>query len=447
MNLEKLINEAKSKVGEADVAINYFNGRQDILDTKNFFYNDEGVQIENTYASNFKIVNPHFHKLVKQSTNFLFGEPVKFNTENTALGEALKEYVTDETHRLLYNVVEEFSKIGWAWVYVYRNKDGLPDWQVVDSRQVTEYIDDSTGETKAVVRFYDDKVEVWDDDGDKKIYQKDDKGKLRLVQTVKHTLYDEAGSVVQGFGIPWFKVRNNKDETNDLKLIKDVTDTVDLMYSYAVNELQDFPSNTHILKSGGDDNINKIMHNVRATGGIKVDPDVNEGYDVKHNTVSIQARLDMADKSKEAIYAIGNGFDSSQVGSSSGTVTNEVLMAAQRNLINKTREKEIELRVLLKWMLEIILNDIKHKGVGTFEVSDIEIEFTFGLEENKKEKAEIEQIKANAKKTRIDMWLSVGAELDETTLLEGICKELGLNAEEVKARKQTQDYGTLIEEG
>lgn len=445
-DLNKIKNQMLAENAYTSIAEDYYNGRQDILDNKIYFYNDEGVQIENKYASNVKFVNPHFRKLVEQSTNFMFGEPLQFNTDDEFLNEALKIYITDETHRLLYDIVEKTSTIGRSWVYVYRNNEGLPDFQMIESTQVTEITDENSGETEAVYRFYNDVAEVWYNDGDKVIYRKDKKGKWQEEDRRKHTVYDEQGNIIEGFGIPWKKIKNNKDETSDLQLIKDATDIVDLMYSYAVNELQDFPSNTHILKSGGNDDINKVMHNVRTTGGVKVNPNSDEEYKVEHSTVSIQARLDMAETSKEAIYTIGSGFDASQVASANGSVTNEVLMAAQRDLINKTRGKEIELRVFLKWMLEIILKDIERKDLGSYAVSDIEIEFTYGLEENLKERAEVEKSEAETVGIKLDNILKVEHIIGDEKTLELVADLLGVDADEVRRNRNEEGYESLIAE-
>lgn len=437
LDLKQIIQNAKSNQKEAQEAVRYYDGDHDILKNRIIFKDDKGVIKDDPHSSNIRIPHPFFTELVQQSTDFIFSEPVKFRAEpGSILQHLLEFYITNQTHEVLYEAVEEASKKGKEWIYAYRNEDGLIDFMNVDAQQVTEVTDDY-GNTVAVVRYFEDTAQVWDNK-EKKTYKKDDKGDYRLVDTVNHTSVTPDGRV-EGYGrIPWYKLKNNKTETSDLKNIKPFIDDYDIMSSYASNDLQDFRTNVHVLKSNGQTDLSRFKMNVTNTGSVKL-PKGDE-YKMESNVVSIQSRLEKMEQDKQNIYEIGQGFNASVLTSGSGNVTNEALKAGQRKLMQKCKQKKTYLRGLLDWMLEFILDDIERRGLGQFALSDIEIEFTHDLIENEKENAETRQIDATEEKTRVETLLSVEHILDEETMLEEVSRVLGLDVELVKNRRATQDY-------
>lgn len=443
LDLKEIIRNAQTQNKEANVAAKYYDGEHDILKNRIIVVDDKGIIRDDMYSSNIRIPHPYFTELVQQAANYIFSEPVKFSSENKLLGHLLETYITSDTQEMLYEAVEEASIKGREWVYAYRDRDGLVSFMNVDARQVTEITDDY-GNTRAVIRYFDDTAQVWDNK-EKKTYQKNDKGDYELVDTVKHTVVTPDGNV-EGYGrIPWFKLKNNKNETTDLKHIKPFIDDYDIMNSYASNDLQDFRGKVHVLKSDGDVNMSQFKVNVTNTGMVKMPEDAD--YSVQTHDVDIDAREKKMIIDEENIYKIGHGYNTHATRGISGHTSNVAIKAAQEGFKSKCSKKKLSLRKLLDWMLEFILDDIERRGLGSYGLSDIDIEFTHKLLENEKESAEVEQAKETARKTQIEALLSVEHVLDELTMLEQVSKLLELDIEEVKKRKQTQDYGTLIEEG
>lgn len=443
LDLKEIIRNAQTSSKQANVAVKYYDGEHDILKNRIIYINDKNQVVEDVHSSNIRIPHPFFTELVQQSTDFIFSEPVKFQAEPELLQHLLDLYITNDTHRMLYEAVEEASKKGKEWIYAYRGDGGLINFMNVDARQVAE-LTDEYGNTTAVIRYFDDTAQMWDDK-EKKTYKKNDEGDYVLVDTAQHTVVSPDGNV-EGYGrIPWFKLKNNKDESDDLKHIKPFIDDYDIMSSYASNDLMDFRGNVHVLKGGGQTDIKRLKINTTNTGAISI-PN-NGDYKVESHVVSIQSRLDKMEQDKQNIYEIGQGYNTSILTSASGNVTNEALKAGQRKLVQKCKQKKTYLRMLMDWMLDLVLDDIERRGLGRFSLSDIAIEFTHDLIENEKEKAEVKQIDATAVKAHIDVLLSVEHILDELTMLEQVSKLLGLSVDEVKARRHTQDYGGLLEEG
>lgn len=443
--IKNVINRAKGEAGKADVAIRYFNGEHDILDNKITVITEQGQEKESPHSSNIKIPIAFFTELVTQSTDFIFSEDIQFNTEDEILEIALESYINSDTHLLLYEAVEEASKKGKEWIYAYRDNNGLINFMRVDSRQVAEVVNEY-GEQEAVVRYRKDEATIWYKDGRKETYKKNEKNdEYELISEANHTIYDEAtGEVVSGLGrIPFFKLKNNRLETSDLDLIKPLIDDYDRMQSYASNDLQDFRSNIAIFSgTGNNDNLGASIHNMYSTG--VVTSKKNNNVDIKSNDVNIEQRQNKMRKNKEDIYKLGQGFDDSSISNSNGTVTNVVLKAGQQSLHNKAKGKIKYLNTLLNWMLELILEDIEQKGLGSYSVNSIEIEYTLGIIESDVEKAEIDKIEAETDKIKVDMLLSVEHLLDEDTALEEVGKILNINVGEVKNRLKLEGYGESL---
>lgn len=442
--LKNAINKSKAEAGQADVALRYFDGQHDILDHKITVITDQGVEIESPYSSNIKLPNPFFTKLVTQSTDFIFGEPLQFNTDDELLSEALKLYITSETHQLLYEAVKEASKKGKEWIYAYKDEQGLINFMRIDSRQMAEVVDEY-GRQQAVIRYREDEATVWHIDGTIKEYIKGDEDDYELKKEGHHTVYDKkTGEVVSGIGkIPFFKLQNNKDETSDLHLLKAKIDDYDRMDSYATNDLQDFRSNIVMFKGlGKGQGISQSARNLFNTGAIGMGGNLD--VDVKSNNVSIEQRLNKMERIKQDIYEIGQGFDASTISNSNGNVTNEALMAGQKNLQNKTKGKKVYLNVLIEWMLELILEDIGSKGLGEYSVDAINVVYTHDLIESDKDKSDIEKTEMETKKIKADILLSFEHILDEETMLREVSKLLDIDYEEVRAQVRMDGYGDSL---
>lgn len=449
MNKEQLknaINKAKGEASQADVAIRYFNGEHDILDNKITVITEQGQEVESPHSSNIKLPVAFFTELVTQSTDFIFSEDIQFKTKDEILKIALESYINSDTHLLLYEAVEEASKKGKEWIYVYKdNSTGFIDFMRVDSRQIAEVVNEY-GEQEAVIRYREDVATVWHKDGRKETYKKNENnGEYDLVEESNHTVYDEvSGEVVSGFGrIPFFKLKNNRLETSDLDLIKPLIDDYDRMQSYASNDLQDFRSNIAIFNGvGKNTNMGAAIHNMYSTGVVASGK--GNSVDIKSNNVSIEQRHNKMLRNKEDIYKLGQGFDNSTIRDTHGSVTNVALKAGQQSLHNKAKGKIKYLNTLLEWMLELILIDIEQKGLGSYSVNDIEIEYTLGLIESDAEKAEIDKVEAETNKIKVDTILSIEHLLDEETALELVSGILGIDASEVKHRLSLEGYGDSL---
>ena len=67
----------------------YYDGKQAILRKKRMALDKDGELVEVKYLPNNRILNNQYAKMVDQKTNYSFGRPFSFDTENRQYAEAL----------------------------------------------------------------------------------------------------------------------------------------------------------------------------------------------------------------------------------------------------------------------------------------------------------------------------------------------------------------------
>lgn len=456
MNIKEIINQAKTRVADADLAERYYNGEHDILKNRIVYINDKGQIVEDKYSSNIRIPHPFFRELVQQSTTNILFEDIKFKTDDDLLKEYLKEYITSDTHEVISEALEESSKKGWEWIYAYKQDNGLPGFQVIDGRQVVA-IEDEYGNVKGVLRFYDEIAYLFDNEikeikikGAKETkyvkmkhtYERNDKGEYVQTSSVTHTEYNEDGSIKQGYGLPWYELKNNRQRESDLKGIKEFIDDYDIMASYSSNDLQDFRGNVYVLKGAQGQDLSRLKFNTSKLGVVSTGP--NQDVKVESHHISIDSRLKKMEIDRQNIFSIGQGFDTTTTFHNQGTVTNVQLRLGQQKLIQKCSGKIKYLNGLLNWMLDIVLNDIRRKTGERYLSRDIEIEYTHNILDDAKDSAETENTLANALLTKLNALNEASVWLSEDTIVEQVAILFGLDPEEEKRKRNEMGYETLL---
>ena len=165
----------------------YYDGKQAVLGRKRMALDDDGKLTELKHLPNNRMVNNQYAKMVDQKTNYSFGRPFSFDTENEQYAQALNDVLGARFRRLLRAVGEGAWIGGKSWVYPYYEAgelafkrfpadEVLPFWADADHTildaavhvyMVQEY--DETEQTKEVV-----KVEVMHGGGVDCFIRKDD---------------------------------------------------------------------------------------------------------------------------------------------------------------------------------------------------------------------------------------------------------------------------------
>lgn len=443
----------KEKMSEG---LKYYDYKHDILKFRLFYYNEDGKLVEETNRSNIKIPHAFFTEQVDQKVQYLLSNPVEFETADTELKTYLEEYIDDDFQLMLQEMVEGASKKAYEFAYVYRATSGKLLFKVADSRKVVVIYDDMN-EVNAIIRYYDTditkdnrkvtvtKAELWDtektwffvsssDYNNRFILDESQEINPRFHQVVE----DSDGNLLgKGFGyIPFLKLSNNKNEKTDLEPIKALIDDYDLMACALSNNLVDFDHPIYAVKGYGKDNLDELVTNLRTKKTVGVSQE--GGIDVKTVDIPVTARKTKLETDKEAIYKFGMAFDSSQVGD--GNITNIVIKSRYSLLDLKCNKTEIRLRVFIKQLLDIIIQDINERYQKSFTRQQIEVVITRSTMINQSDNAEVEKLEAETKGQLIQNLLDVAPYLDDESLLKKICAVQELDYDEVVQRLGSQDF-------
>lgn len=438
----------KARTGER-----YYNFEHDILKNRIFYIDDNDVIREDKNASNVKIPHAFFTEQVDQKVQYLLSNPVEATVEDETFQTYLNEYYDEDMQLFLQEVTEGASKKGFEYAYARTNQSDRLCFQVSDSLQTFTFSDDDGN--KRIIRYYDkDKTiegknttvtiaEVWDDkqvyffvsDKNKRfkfddsrelnprphVVAKDSKGQL-----LKRTMGD----------IPFYRLSNNKQERTDLEPIKALIDDYDLMAAFLSNNLQDFADAIYVVKGFMGDDLSKLRQNIKAKKTVGVGAD--GGVDVKTVNIPVEARKAKLDIDKEAIYKFGMAFDSTQIGD--GNITNVVIKSRYALLDMKANKAEVRLRAMLKWINEMVVQDINRRYKTAFKSSDIEITITRETMVNENDIYINEKTQAETKLVLIQTILAVAPRLDDESILKLICEQFELDWEEVQQLLSEQEY-------
>lgn len=459
--LNKAIDNDKNSLAKdkARTGERYYNFEHDILKNRIFYIDDNDVIQEDKNASNVKIPHAFFTEQVDQKVQYLLSNPVEATVEDETFQTYLNEYYDDDMQLFLQEVMEGASKKGFEYAYARTNQSDRLCFQVSDSLQTFTVSDDDGN--KRIIRYYDkDKTiegknttvtiaEVWDDKqvyffvSDKnKRFEFDDSRELNPRPHV--VAKDAKGQLLKrNMGqIPFYRLSNNKQERTDLEPIKALIDDYDLMAAFLSNNLQDFSEAIYVVRGFRGDDLSKLRQNIKAKKTVGVGE--NGGVDVKTVNIPVEARKAKLDIDKEAIYKFGMAFDSTQLGD--GNITNVVIKSRYALLDMKANKAEVRLRAMLKWINEMIVQDINRRYKTAFKASDIKITITRETMVNENDIYTNEKTQAETKQVIIQTVLAVAPRLDDESILKLICEQFELDWEEVHLLLEEQEYTTGLQD-
>lgn len=451
---------ASSAKEKARTGVRYYNYDHDILKNRIFYIDDNGILTEDEYASNVKIPHAFFTEQVDQKVQYLLSNPVEAIVEDETFQKYLNEYYDEDFQLFLHEVLEGASKKGFEYGYARTNSEDRLCFQVADGLQ-TLTIEDNDG-VQRIIRYYDkDKTiegknttitiaEVWDDEqvtffvtGKNKRFQFDTG---RAMNPRPHVVAkDENGDYLQrDLGqLPFYRLSNNKQERTDLEPIKALIDDYDLMAAYLSNNLQDFTDAIYVVKGFRGDDLSKLRQNIKAKKTVGVGED--GGVDIQTVDIPVEARKTKLEIDKEAIYKFGMAFDSTQIGD--GNITNIVIKSRYALLDMKCNKTEVRLRAMLKWINELIVNDINRRYGTSFDAADITINIVRETMANENDIYFNEKVQAETKAIIIQSILAVAPRLDDESVLRLICEQYDLDWEEVSQLLEEQEYTSGLQDG
>lgn len=439
---------------QAKVGRRYYDANHDICKYRLFYYDANGKLQEDTTRSNIKISHPFFAELVDQEVQYLLSNKDRIIVaEDAELQKEMDAYFNDnDSFRAeLAETCTDAVVCGWGWMYAYMGRDERLSFQRADPLHVkpVEARFASDGKDYMLYRYTQradnsgrliHKIIVMDDT-QQWMFEQIGNGAIELDREAKinpcpHIVYQKDNSddsYWEGLGfLPWFRLDNNRKRQSGLHPIKALIDDYDLMACGLSNNLQDLTEGIYVVKGYDGDDISEIVTNLRVKKAIGTSD--TGGVDVKTIDIPYAARKVKLDLDKESIYHFGMGFDPTQVGD--GNVTNVVIKSRYALLDIKCNKAETNLRNMMGGIIDVVLELINQERGTAYKRADIQMDFRRECITNESDNAGIEQAKATAAQTRVNTLMSAAAQIGVDAVLDTLCKELDLDAEDVRKKME-----------
>lgn len=439
----------------------YYDGDHDIKGYRLFYYNADGVLVEDKTRSNVKIPHPFFTELVDQTVQYMLsGKDGFIRSDMPELQKELDAYFNDNedfTAELSETLTGSQVK-GFEYMYAYKNAENRLAFQCADSIGVIEVrAKDTDDGCEYVIYWYVDRIEkghkkikriqVWDK---KQTYFYVQAGNGEIIEDASepinpkpHTLYTREGdnaTYYENFGfIPFFRLDNNKKQFSSLKTVKDLIDDYDLMASSLSNNLIDFDTPVHVVKGFEGDNLDELQTNLKTKKIIGMEStDAGAGVDIKTVDVPYEARKVKLELDEKNIYRFGMGLNTAGLRDTAAT-TNIAIKAAYSLLDLKCSKLEIKLRQFLRKIVKVVIQEINDVNGTDYQMQDVYFDFTHEVMSNQQENADIALVEAQEKQIMINTLLSLATYLDSETLMQNVCDALDIDYEEIKDKLPDPD--------
>lgn len=446
----------------AKVGRRYYEGDHDILGYKLFYYDADGVLVEDKARSNIKIPHPFFTELVDQCVQYMTsgdGPIVRAKDDNNAeLQTALDKYFGDEFMAELSETLTDACSCGFGYMHGALGSDLRTHFTSAEALGVVEVrAKDVDANAEHYVYWYVDRIDrgrkkikriqVWDEQ-EVSYYVKADNGQIAVdkdepLNPRPHIVYkkgDERFGKGYGF-IPFFRLDANQRRTSHLKPVKRLIDDYDLMSCGLSNNVQDVSEAIYVVKGFDGENLDEMIQNLRTKKSVKVDSD--GGVELLTTDIPYDARMKKLEVDEKNIYRFGMGLNASQVGD--GNVTNVVIKSRYALLDMKCNKLETRLKAFMRKLVGIALEEINASGEKErgYTLSDVDIRFEREVMTNAKDNAEISLLEAQTKQAEVGTLLNAASVYGDESVLNSVCELLGLEPDEVRGSMPEEENGGL----
>ena len=436
----------------AQIGERYYNGEHDILKYRLFYYNGDGVLVEDTTRANNRICHPFFTELVDQLASYMLsfeGNPIRAKDTADGLQEHLDVYFDDDFWAEMQELIVGTNSKGFEYMYAFKNEDDRLAFECADSLGVVEVLAKYASDGQDHVLYsYVDRIEkgkkvikrIQDHTKDEiQFYVQEDNGDIQLdpdalLNPRPNVVWTDPKTGVQygkGLGfIPFWRLDNNKKQFSGLKPIKALIDDYDLMECGLSNNLEDFDTPIHVVKGYPGDDLTELQQNIKTKKIIGTD--AGGDIDIKTINVPYEARKTKADEDEKNIYRFGMGFNSSQVGD--GNITNIVIKSRYTLLDLKAGKLGMRVKRFLKPIIKVVLEEINAANGTDYQPSDVKVELEYIVPTNQQENAQIALTEAQTEQVRINTILNVAMAIGDEEALKAICDILDLDFDDLKDR-------------
>lgn len=450
--IKRLIEDdiVSDKKRQAAVGQRYYEAEHDILNYRIFYYNADGILVEDKTRSNSRICHPFFTEQVDQLTAFILSfeeNPIQAKPVAEGLQEHLDVYFDDEFWAEMAEVITGTTAKGFDYMYGFKNQEDRLAFQHADSLGVVEvrakdtddgceyviywYVERVGKDKKLVKRIQlHDKDQIW-------FYMQVDNGRIVLdenqqINPKPNIVWTDPKTGTQygdslGF-IPFWRLDYNRKQHSALKPIKGLIDDYDMMECGLSNNVQDFDTPIHLVKGYDGDNLSELQQNIKTKKIMGVSD--TGGLEILTVDIPYQARKTKADEDEKNIYRFGMAFNSAQAGD--GNITNVVIRSRYTLLELKADKLEKRLKRFLKGIIRIVLDEINTKNGTDYQYSDVEVHFEHIVPTNEQETVQNANIEAMTEQVRLNNILNVGTMIGDEQTLKSICDILDLDFDELQ---------------
>lgn len=367
--------------------VDYYNEKHDILKAEADVVEIDGISQKIKGKPNTKAVHNFHTLLVDQKKDYLVGNKPSINVEDDSTGEKSKELekaLGIYFHDNLKDLVLGTSNKGEEWAHFYVNEEGEFDWVVVPAEQIIPFYDGKhQKQLIQLVRYYTimyldvetyqqkewHKAEVWTDQ-DVTYWIDKGNGKYELDESetvnprphiIKANLENKKegdslkeNEVIAWEEIPFLKLPNNSAHKTDLQPIKALVDLYDSLVSEGANTIIEVQSALWEVKGyEGEDTATLAMELVKYKVA-NLASDDGSGVTAHQLDIPYEARKDLADRTKRAIYEQGRGVNFSDPDSTGDSPSGIAIQRMFAPLETKCNEMEGSLTSLLDKLLYFI---------------------------------------------------------------------------------------------
>lgn len=366
----------------------YYDGRQVIDRRRRLALDDDGKLAELPHLPNNRLCNNLYAKMVDQKTNYSFGRPFSFDTENSAYADALNAVLGARFRRTLRAVGEGAWIGGKAWLYPYYEggelafkrfpaHEVLPFWADADhtilDAAVHVYVVlvyDEYEQAKDVV-----KVEVMHGGGVDCFVRRDD-GTLEPDPDAHSGAYIIETNPVTGqaAGYNWERIplvcfKSSHHELPLLSRVKCLQDAYNVVLSNFTNQMEeDVHSTLLIVKNYDGENLGRLRANLATYGAIKVRS--YEGAEGGVDTLQIEVNAEnykvLLQLLKDAIVENARGYDAKDE-RMSGNPNQMNIQSMYSDIDLDANGIELEFQAAMEELLWFVNQHLANTGMGNFD--------------------------------------------------------------------------------
>ena len=374
----------------------YYDGEQDIMHRRRMAIGEDGKPVELSHLPNNRLVNNQYSKMVDQKTNYSFGRPFSFDTENKAYAKALSTVFGSRFRRLLRMVGEGSFIGGKSWLYPYYDSgelcfkrfpadEVLPFWADADhtilDAAVHVYVVlvyDESEQAKPVI-----KVEVMHGGGVDCFIRKDD-GTLEPDPEAYSGPYivtkDPGKGEVTGYNwerIPLVCFKSSHHELPLLQRVKCLQDAYNTVLSnFANNMEEDVHSTVLVIKNYDGEDLGAFRRNLAEYGAIKVRS--FEGSDGGVDTLEIEVNAEnyktLLALLKDAIIENARGYDAKD-DRLSGNPNQMNIQSMYSDIDLDANGIEMEFQAAMEELLWFVNKHFANTGKGSYEGEEVKVIF------------------------------------------------------------------------